>query len=141
MGDIHKKRHDESGGEILDSVPMQPPLGYKRAPTLTEQIRQQVLAHKLDMLDQMEETEEEADDFEVGEDWEPMSKHENEGAPTIQELKQRAQEINNEIQRRHTEELRAKIQRDIEAKGGRVQPRASAPSQDTEPDEPPIPLR
>jgi len=99
-------RHDGYGNEIVDSVPMQPPLGYKRAPSLAEQIRQQVVAHKLEMLEQMEETDEEADDFEVGDDFEPSSKYENDGAPTIKELKAKAAEINERIKKAHLAKLR-----------------------------------
>jgi len=95
-----KAKYDKEGFEILDETPMQPPLNYKRPPTLSEQIRQQVIAHKLELLEQMEETEEEADDFEVGEDFEPASKYENDNTPTIAELKQRARDINDKIAKR-----------------------------------------
>lgn len=114
---LSKERHNEHGMEELDETPMQPPLGYKRAPTLTEQIRQQVMAHKLELLEQMEETEEEADDFEVGEDWEPMSKYENDGAPTIQELKAKAQEINAQMQARYMRDAKQKLEKELEEKG------------------------
>lgn len=117
-----RMRHDKNGGERLNPKPMQPPLGYKRAPTLAEQIRQQVLAAKLEALDQLEETEDEADDFEVGEDFEPMSPHENESMPTIKELRKRAEEINREIKRQQTEQLRAKLAREMGEKGGRQSP-------------------
>lgn len=92
-------RHDEHGREILDPTPMQPPLGYKKTPTLSEQIAQQVRRMKLELLqdDSVQETDEEADDFEVGDDFEPLSPHENDHMPSIKELKKRAQEINAQI--------------------------------------------
>lgn len=118
-------RHSETGGERLDPTPMQPPLGYKRAPSLSEQIRAQVLAAKLEALDALEETEEEADDFEVGDDFEPLSPHENEHVPSIKTLKARAQEINDEIKRRNMEQLREKLEKEIaEKKGGAAAPPA-----------------
>lgn len=133
-----KERYTEDGLEIMDPKPMQPPLGYKRAPTLTEQIRQQVLAHKLEMLDQLEETEEEADDFEVGDDFEPSSKYENDNTPSIKELKGRVAEINAEIQRQNTEQLRQKIEKEIVDKGGVVRKKQPVVA---EGDDDPIPLK
>jgi len=99
-------RHTPEGHEQLDPKPMQPPLGYKKAPSLSEQIRQQVLAAKLAELDHLEETEEEADDFDVDDDLGPYSPHENEGMPTIKELKARVEEINAEIKRQNIEKIR-----------------------------------
>jgi len=89
-------RHDKTGGELLDPTPMQPPLGYKRTPTLSEQIRIQVHQMKLDMLTgvDLEETDDEADDFEIGEDFEPTSPHENDHIPPIAVLKARVKEYN-----------------------------------------------
>lgn len=104
------ERHTKEGAERLSPTPMQPPLGYKRAPSLAEQIRQQVLAAKLEELSHLEETDEEADDFNVGEDFEPSSPHENDGMPTIRELKIRAQEINREIERQNTERLYKEVE-------------------------------
>lgn len=98
-------RHDKHGRELLDPRPMEPPLGYKRAPSLSEQIRQQVLAHKLEELQAIDETDEEADDFAIDDDLGPYSQHENEGMPTIKELKARVEEINNEIRRQNLENL------------------------------------
>lgn len=99
------QKHDENGGEIGDPTPMQPPLGYKRTLSLSEQIAQQVRIANLKILEDMalEETEEEADDFEVGEDFEPLSPHENDHMPTLGNLKKKALEINNAIKKRQTE--------------------------------------
>ena len=97
--DMHKKnmeRFNSRGEEVLDPTPMQPPLGYKRTPSLAEQILQGVRAAKYDEYMSLEETEEEADDFEV-EDMEPFSPHENENMPTLQALKREAARINEEI--------------------------------------------
>lgn len=98
-------RHDETGGEIIDPTPMQPPLGYKKTLSLSEQIAQQVRIANLKILEDMalDETDEEADDFEIGDDFEPLSKHENDHMPTLGNLKRRALEINNQIKKRQTE--------------------------------------
>lgn len=93
------ERHTEEGLEVLDPNPMQPPLGYKRTLSLHEQIAQQVRIAKLQLLDDMnlEETDEEADDFEVGDDYEPLSPYENDHIPSVKELKKRAKELNEKI--------------------------------------------
>jgi len=98
-------KHDETGGEILDPTPMQPPLGYKRTPTLSEQIAQQVRIAQLRILEDaaLHETEDEADDFEVGDDFEPLSQYENDHMPTLANLKKKAAEINKQIRQRNLE--------------------------------------
>lgn len=100
MSKRSEARHSADGGELLDPVPMQPPMGYKKTPTLSEQIAQQVRRMKLELLqdDSIGETDEEADDFEVGDDFEPLSPHENDHIPSIKTLKRQAQEINKKIE-------------------------------------------
>lgn len=99
------EKHDENGGEILDPTPMQPPLGYKRSLSLSEQIAQQVRIAHLKILEDsaVSETEDEADDFEIGEEYEPLSKYENDHMPTLANLKKKAAEINAAIKKRNTE--------------------------------------
>lgn len=99
------QRHNEAGEEILDPTPMQPPLGYKKSLSLSEQIRQQVQLSLIERLEsEMEpETEEEADDFEIGDDYEPLSKHENDHVPTLAQLKAKAKEINEQIRKKNAE--------------------------------------
>jgi len=111
-----KQRHNTKGEEVLDPTPMQPPLGYKRAPTLAEQIRQQVVAHKLEALDQLEETEEEADDFNIDDDVEPYSPHENDGMPTVKELRAKVEGIKAAIKKRNLETLRDQLEKEAAAK-------------------------
>lgn len=98
-------RHNKLGQEELDPTPMQPPLGYKRTPTLSEQIQQQVRQMKLDLLnnESIGETDEEADDFEVGDDFEPLSQYENDHIPPIAVLKARVKEINGLIEQANRE--------------------------------------
>lgn len=99
------EKHDEDGGEVIDPTPMQPPLGYKRSLSLSEQIAQQVRIAHLKILEDsaVSETEDEADDFEVGDEYEPLSKYENDHMPTLANLKKKAAEINAAIKKRNTE--------------------------------------
>lgn len=130
-------RHDENGGENLDPTPMQPPLGYRRAPTLSEQIRQQVIAAKLDEWSMTPETEEEADDFVVGDDYEPISKHENDHIPTIAVLKERAMAINKEIEKQNLVAMKKKLADEYRLKYGKEPPQAAPPSPEPTPENPP----
>lgn len=100
MEDVYKttdkyNRFDEFGREILNPTPMQPPLGYKKAPSLSEQIRQQIQQLKY-MEDSEPETEEEADDFEIDDDPIVQSRWENDLIPSIKETRARAREIEKE---------------------------------------------
>ena len=91
-------RHTEDGREILNPTPMQPPLGYNRAPSLSEQIRQQVLTQSI--LSNMDpETVEEADDFEIEEDPPMPSRWENDLVPSIKETRARIKELEKEERR------------------------------------------
>lgn len=64
--------HDERGYEIPDPTPMAPPIGYNRQPSLAEQIRAMIVSQKLaqEAAEAGAETFEEADDFEIGDDFE-----------------------------------------------------------------------
>lgn len=85
-------RFSEENKEILNPTPMQPPLGYKPSLSLAEQIRQQVRAFK-DMEDTDPETEDEADDFEIEDDPQPVSRWENDMIPSIKETRKRLREL------------------------------------------------
>lgn len=105
MSKRSEDKHTAEGLEITDPTPMQPPLGYRRTLSLSEQIAQQVRIAHLKILEDsaIEETEDEADDFEVGDDFEPLSQHENDHMPTLANLKKQAKEINDKIERRKLE--------------------------------------
>lgn len=66
-------------GSSLDApemgVPMAPPVGYVRQPSIAERIRDMVRSEHLRIAAEAagQETFEEADDFEVGEDFDPHS--------------------------------------------------------------------
>lgn len=60
----------ETGGEIPDPVPMDPPIGYRAQPSMFEVIRKMIKDEKLKQALEEEglETPEDADDFDVGDD-------------------------------------------------------------------------
>lgn len=66
------------GSEVPDPTPMAPPVGYKPAPSLADQIREMVRSERLAREAQEAgfETFEEADDFDVGDDYEPNTPYE-----------------------------------------------------------------
>lgn len=73
---------NERGQEVLDSTPMAIPFGFERPPTLQEQIRR-LMRVEYDRMRAVTgnedfETPEEADDFDIGDDFDidPVSGHE-----------------------------------------------------------------
>lgn len=72
--ETHQK-YDENGGEIMDPTPIAPPVGYKKSPSIAEQIRMMIRSEKLKQEAEAAgmETFEEADDFDVDDDFDPRS--------------------------------------------------------------------
>lgn len=72
-----KKPHDHRGREIPDPVPLAPPLGYKRSPSLAEQVRAMVQSERLqqELRGSGAETFDEANDFDEP-DEDPASPYE-----------------------------------------------------------------
>lgn len=66
------------GQEIPDPTPMAPPVGYKKQKSMVDIVRDMVRSEHLrrDIAAQGFETFEDADDFEVGDDYDPKSPHE-----------------------------------------------------------------
>lgn len=72
---------------IPDPTPMQPPIGYKKQPSMMEVLRQQIREDlSREAAQRGHESFEEADDFDVGDDLDPHSPWENEFDPPISEL-------------------------------------------------------
>lgn len=71
---------DERGREIPSGVPMAPPIGYKKQPSLHEQIREMIRSEKLRMEAESAgyESFDEADDFSLDPDDEPQTHYQNE---------------------------------------------------------------
>lgn len=63
-------RLDEKGREVVDPTPIAPPVGYKRPPTLVEQLRNMIRSDALarEAAAAGYETFEEADDFDIADD-------------------------------------------------------------------------
>lgn len=85
------RRLTEDGREIPDPVPMAPPIGYIKQPSMVEHIRSMVRSEQLRMAAEAggAETFEEADDFDIGEDELPGTPWEADFEP-VSELKRRA---------------------------------------------------
>lgn len=78
--------HDSHGREIPDPMPLAPPIGYKRQPTLAEQIKSMVRSEQLarEAASQGYETFDEADDFDVEDGFDPQSPYEENFDPPPQ---------------------------------------------------------
>lgn len=90
---LSSRRLTEDGREIPDPVPMAPPIGYQKQPSMVEHIRALVQSEHLRRaaIEAGAETFEEADDFEIGEDELPNTPWEAEFEP-VSELRRRARE-------------------------------------------------
>lgn len=76
--DVQSRYLNKYGQERPNPVPMAPPIGYKRPISIADQIREAIRAASFEAYMAGAETEEEANDFEVGEDEEPSSRWESE---------------------------------------------------------------
>jgi len=82
--EVHKRERsvqemylDSQGREQPNPTPMQPPIGYKRAPTIQEQMRAMIRQVSEEAKMAGAETEEESNDFDMDEEWEPTSQWEH----------------------------------------------------------------
>lgn len=83
---LEAKGLDPTGSAFIpDSTPMEPPLGYIKQPSIAERIRDMVRSEHLRLAAESAGTEtfEEADDFDVGDDYDPHSPYENEFEPPL----------------------------------------------------------
>ncbi|AZL82958.1 hypothetical protein [Apis mellifera associated microvirus 51] len=69
---------DEKGHEVLDSKPVEAPVKWRRPPTIQEMISNAIRSGELARFAEQQghETPEEADDFDVGDDYDPSSPYE-----------------------------------------------------------------
>lgn len=72
------KRLDQYGRELPDPTPLSPPVGYQKQPSMMEQMRSMIRSEALRMAAEHAgaETFEEAEDFDVGDDFDPTSPYE-----------------------------------------------------------------
>jgi len=66
----------DDGREVVNPLPIAPPIGYNPTPSMFDVIRAQI--HRAKMLedDAVAETPEDADDFDMDDEWEPSSVYE-----------------------------------------------------------------
>lgn len=71
------KRLADDGREVSNPVPMEPPVGYLKQPSIFENMRAMVRAElSRKAAEEGFETEDEAENFDIPDDREPVSKHE-----------------------------------------------------------------
>lgn len=132
---LSSHRHTEEGYEILDPTPVALPIGYVKQPSLREQIAHAVRTQKLlDDSDVLEETEDDADDFDIMDDdgTLPPSPHEIEGLPSLKQLKKEAAEINAKIAAANRKKLIDEHEKQKEAAAAASKPSSTdeSPSDD-----------
>lgn len=117
---------DPSGREIVSPLPMEPPLGYRKQESMAQQIRRMVQSEHLRIAaaNAGMETLEEADDFDVGDDYEPHSPWENDFDPPISELTKAGREIQRERQQQEKTQAASPPTQE----SGPAQPAAPAPT-------------
>lgn len=79
---------DEFGREKPNPTPMEPPVGYVKRRSIADTIREAIRNASLEARQAGAETEEEANDFDVGEDFDPTSpyEHDFELDPTLEAM-------------------------------------------------------
>lgn len=85
---LHEKGLHPDGTPVLDPVPIAPPVGYKKHPSMVEIVRDMVLSERLAQAarEAGAETLEEAEDFDVQDDYDLQSPWENDFDPPLVEL-------------------------------------------------------
>lgn len=81
---------DKNGHEVVSSIPLAPPLAFKRRPTIFDHNRELIAQFHREQADREIETLLDADDFEIPDDPDflPDSKWENNRDPSLSELVQ-----------------------------------------------------
>jgi len=90
-----KMYYNEKGEEIPDPTKPELPLGFKKPESLAEQVRRLVRSEQVRLAAEKSghESFDEADDFEVGEDYDPRSPYEEIFDPTSNEAPEVVQEL------------------------------------------------
>lgn len=102
--DLHALRHvtDKKsplyGRELLDPNPLQPASGIKPPPSLLSQMRDQIRLAQMAALEELHETEEEADDFDIADEpADPTTRWENDFEPSLRELRENRERIEQQL--------------------------------------------
>lgn len=125
---LQEKYLTKDGREKPDPTPMEPPLGFKKQPSIMDQvagmIRSERLRREAEALGL--ESLEESDDFDIGDDFDPRSPYEYNFDPAMS-------------REDYAEQLLRNRERQAIAEGRRASPRAEDPLDATGDDLPPEP--
>lgn len=72
---------DEHGREKPNPFPLEPPIGYKKQPTIAELMRQAIRQASEEARSAGAETEEEANDFDIDDEYDPSTPYEHDFEP------------------------------------------------------------
>lgn len=108
-----RRRDPETGKEIVDPVPLAPPIGWFKQPSMFDQVREMVRGEHLRMaaLASGAETFEDANDFDVDDDIFPASPHEMDDFAPLEDLQARRQTAFREEFLRERQERQMKRER------------------------------
>lgn len=101
---------NEKGQEVLDPTPMAPPLGYVKQPSIIDIIRDRVRTELSRRAAELgHDSFEDADDFDVGDDYDPKSPYEQEFDPPsnkvmMKELVEEAKKLEEAKKKKSSEE-------------------------------------
>lgn len=115
----HVKGWPMEGNKLVPNpVPVSPPVGYQKQPSMVEIVREMVRSEKLrqEVMAADLETFEEADDFDVGDDFDPSSPYEEVFDPYSEEINRRLQRAEFDATVR---ERLAEARKQVEVKHGR----------------------
>jgi len=95
-------RLDPNGAEVLDETPIMIPSGLTRPETLAEKVAHMLRGERMRMAAEAQgfETFDEAEDFDVDDDYDPHSQWENDFDVPLDELRRRAFQLREEIAER-----------------------------------------
>lgn len=101
------------GAEVPDPVPMAPPVGYVKQPSMFEHMREMIRRELSQAAAESGvESFEDADDFEVGDDYDPRSPYEEEfEGVSVRELDERIAELRRRAEVRNSELARMQAAR------------------------------
>ncbi|UYD39222.1 MAG: hypothetical protein [Wigfec virus K19_160] len=128
---------DENGAEVLDPTPIAPPVGYRRQPSLAEQIREMVRSERLalEAAAMGAETFEESEDFDVEDDYDPSTPFENDFDPPISEIREEVERVRQAQRERETGQAPVERQQSQE-QGQAPAPSPKPPAADAAPPQP-----
>lgn len=113
------KGYDRDGNVVLSPIPIAPPIGYKKSPSMVEIVRDMVRSERLrqELADSGAETFEESEDFDIPDEEHLHSPYENDFDPPVEELLKAGREVLAERERAAQVE---KAKKDVTKAAGKV---------------------